>query len=273
MTENQEVKIIDPVNRLKEAFGSPLFLTLAILVSVVTGVGIFLFSFNIFYILTTIGVWLVYASAKSDGALNSNGLAMISGTAKAVKIVSLVMAILIIVLAVVFAGLCSVSIPSIMEEDLTVYDLKAAVYEALEESGAVVSINGSTIEEVFDALEEAVGTAGISLSSFFVIFIVIVAVSLLIIGAVLLVLSLTFCRTLHKFHKSVCENAKCGAEIQKAKSLKVWLMVLGILSAIGALSAGVEVSMLSSFAGAGVYIVGSVWVSKYFCSEAKTEEQ
>ena len=273
MTENQEVKIIDPANRLKEAFGSPLFLALAILVSIVTGIGIFFSSFDIFYILTTIGVWLVYASAKSNGPLSSTGLAMISGTAKAIKIVSLVLAILLIVLAVVFAGICSVSIPSIIEEDITVPELKYAVYEALEESGVSVSINDSTIEEVFDALEEAVDSAEIPLSAFFVIFIVVIELFILICGVVMLVLSLTFYRTLHKFHKSVCENARYISEIQKAKSLKVWLMVLGILSAIGSLSTVGELTMISSLAGAAVYIVGSVFVGKYFCSEPKTEEQ
>ena len=272
MTENQEVKIIDPANRLKEAFGSPFFLALAILVSIVTGIGIYFSSYNIFYILTTIGVWIVYASAKSDGPLSSTGLAMISGTAKAVKIVALVLAILVLVLAVIVGGLCSVWLPSV-DEDVTVSELKADVCEALDKNGIFISVNDLTLNEIFDALEEGTKTAEISLRSFLVILIVVAELFLFIYGGVMLVLSLTFYRTLHKFHKSVCENARYISEIQKAKSLKVWLMVLGILSAIGSLSTVGELTMISSLAGAAVYIVGSVFVGKYFCSEPKTEEQ
>ena len=261
MTENQEVRIIDPTNRIKEAYGSPLFLTLAILVSAATLAGLMLWSsFNILYILTTIGMWIAYAAAKKPVFdSNNKGLSMISGTAKAAKIIMLVAAIILLVCAIILTGVCAVMIPALAEEDvmMTIYDLE---YYLEQEAGMALTIDEELNALLYEAFGDALFSAAALITAVFVIMIVV----FFFVGIILLVLSLTFYKTLHKFCRSVCENVKCGAPIEKANSLKAWLIVLGVFSAIGALGSLVYLD-ISAIAEAGIYIVGYVWVKKYFC--------
>ena len=263
MTENQEVKIIDPANRIKEAYSSPLFLTLSILVSIATAAGLMWGRVNVLYLLTTIGMWLAFAAAKKPVFdSNNKGLTMISGTAKAAKIVIMVAAIVLLVCAVILTACCAVIIPALAEEDamITIYDLE---YYIEQETGGEFAMD----EDLTYFLYEVVGDTLFSAAALVTAVLVMLIVLFFFLGVVMLVLSLTFYKTLHKFCRSVCENVKCGAPIEKASSLKTWLLVLGVFAAIGAVGA-LAYFDIASIAEAGIYIVGYVWVNKYFCEKS-----
>ena len=273
MNENENIRIKLPTDKLAEAFSSPLYLTLAVLVSIVTGASLLGGGgIEIFYLLTTIGAWLVYAAAKKN-EMSSEGMAIISGTSKAVRIVSLVLAILVLVIAVIMTFGVSFIISDIPENMSAEALMKVIDREMVDGN---LELDAQTYGLIRDTLYEVERAAdGMDLSVFVGIFLIIVTVVLYVVGAVLLVFSLTFYKTLHKFNKSLCEHARMGAEVKKASSLRVWLMVLGIISGIGAIS-GPNLfnpfALASSMSGAAVYIIGSVWIGKYFLDEAVNKE-
>lgn len=273
MTENVNVSTKAPTARLIEALSSPLFLTLAVLLSVVTGASLIGGSINILYLLSMIGAWLVYTSAKKY-ELNDKGLALISGTSKAAKIICLVVSIFLIVMAVVFAFGVS-GIISELPEKLTAESIMNTIDETMAKGNLKLDkYTYDTVQKALIEIEKAMGTTNISV--FFSVLLITLVAVMFVVGVVTLVLSLTFYKTLHKFNKSVCERARMGAEIKKASSLRVWLMVFGIISGIGALSsisAFYLVGSAASLAQAGVYIVGSIWIGKYFMDVPAVEEK
>ena len=273
MYENNEERIIDPTNQLRRAFYSPLFLTLCILVSVVTFFELMAGSINPIYILVTIGSWLVYASALRGGRLDHSGLAIISGTAKAMKILCIVLAIILLVCTavVIVTGIFSVTTFSIeYDTEITVRQFFDMLQNELINENPTLDLNAIGFYEFRDAIIERTDNAKFSISGVILASFVISSVVMAVVGALLLVMGLTFYKTLHTFHKSVCLNAQNGLSgIKKANSLRVWLMVIGILSAIGSIPLSINPITLSSLASAGVYIVGSVFVSKYFCTPAE----
>lgn len=273
MNENENSRIKLPTDKLAEAFSSPLYLTLAVLMSIVTGASLLGGGgIEIFYLLSTIGAWLVYAAAKNNG-ISSEGLAIISGTSKAVRIVSLVLAILVLVIAVFSTVGISAIISEIPEKMSAEAFMKVIDKEMANGS---LELDTQTYGLIRDALYEiGRATEGMDISAFISIFLIIITVVMYAAGAVLLVFSLTFYKTLHKFNKSLCERARMGAEVKKASSLRVWLMVLGIISGIGAISGPNLFNMFalaSSLSGAATYIIGSIWIGKYFLEESVNSE-
>lgn len=224
-------------------------------------------NFNVFYILTTIGMWLVFAAAKKPVFDSDNkGLTMISGTAKAAKIVIMVAAIVLLVCAVVLTACCAVIIPALAEEEdvmITIYDLE---YYIEQEIGSELSMDEDLTYLLYESFGDTLFSAAALVTAVFVMLIVL----FFFVGIIMLVMSLTFYKTLHKFCKSVCENVKCGAPIEKASSLKTWLIVLGAFAAIGAVGSLVYFD-ITSIAEAGIYIVGYVWINKYFCEKSSIE--
>ena len=206
---------------------------------------------------------MTYASALK-GELNRSGLAMISGTTKAVKIIFIVAGAILIVCSIVIAALSG----SAIQEMLT--DGEVTSFSELFKSdvGNYLEINGvkaSGLQEFAAELDAAIKESGVPFGALLEAFLFGVSIGLFIGGALMLVMAFTFYRTLHKFHKSVCLNAKYGtSEIKSAKAAKVWLLVLGILSAISALSTPIGVALLPQLVNAGVYIVGYVFISRYF---------
>ena len=270
MNEEQEIKISDPTNQgggvffspMFMAFSSPLFLTLCILVSTVAGVSLISGSINVIYVLITIGAWMTYASALK-GELNRSGLAMISGTTKAVKIIFIVAGAILIVCSIMIAALSGSAIQEMLKDG----EIKS--FADLFKSGTGnyldVSIKASGLDTFIAELDAALKESGVPIGALLEAFLFGISIGLFVGGALMLVMAFTFYRTLHKFHKSVCLNAKYGtSEIKSAKAAKVWLLVLGILGAIGALSTPISVALLPHLANAGVYIVGYVFISRHF---------
>lgn len=91
---------VQPVG--KQAFTNPLFLTMAVLISVNAAISIFDGTFNVISILLAIAFWLVFSAAKSqEEPFKTTGLKMASGTIKALWILTWVVGGFI-----GFAGIC-----------------------------------------------------------------------------------------------------------------------------------------------------------------------
>ena len=259
MTYEQE-RITDPTGRIKEAYGSPLFLAIAIIMSAVTLMSLYSGGINVFYVLTVVGMWITFDAAKKD-VFDSKvkGLTIISGTAKATMIVMRVAAIILIVCSIVMIALCATAAPFLEENDkmITVNDVEHYMEQELE-------IDLTVEEELRLFLHETFGDALFSAAALLKAVLVILAAGMLIGGVLMLVLSLTFYKTWHRFCRSVCENVKHGAPIEKANSLKAWLIVLSVFAVIGALGA-IAYLDIAAMAEAALYIVGYVWIKKYFC--------
>ena len=251
MTENQENIIIDPANRIRDAYASPIFLALAILTS-----GAAILGLNLLYALAAIAMWITYAAAKGTADMTS-GLAFISGVAKAAKIVMRVAGILLIVCAVLLAAVGVVAMGMVEEYDrpLTVYDIDGYIEDEMGEY-----ITDEARGELFDGLYEILGEGSYAATALALIVIVAIVTFVLVSGIIYVVLAGTFYSALHKFSRSVCENAKNGAPIEKAKALSVWLIVMGVFS-VFALADELALSVILC---AAVYILGSVWIKKYF---------
>lgn len=257
MTEQYESR---QTNIVREAFASPLFLAFSILMSVATIVNYF----NVFYILATIGMWIAFASAKSkDVKMKSSGIKLLSGTAKAFKIFSLVLSIIIIVsclfTTIIFAASGNSISEKIDEKIITSNDSFADFVNSEYEK----SCNRPLPEEIYKGLEEF-DAIGISIGKLICIVIVCLSLAGLFVGIIYLVLALTFYRFLHKFIRSVClYNENDGGIIEKATAVKIWLIVLGIFSAIGSITLAFANPLLLSVPA--MLIVGYAWVGKYFC--------
>lgn len=249
-------------NLVREACSSPLFLALSIIVSVATLISFY----NVFYILLTIGMWLAFASAKSkDAKMKGNGLKLLSGTAKAIRIVALVIAIIIIVFSII-----SLIVVSFVGPDLA-HEIDSGVISVDSIAGIVSDYYEEYFDEklpsdVYEALQEyesLLSGSDISVGTLLCIVLIFLSISGVFFGAFYLVLSLTFFRFLHKFIRSVfLYNENNGGTIEKSKAVKGWLIVMGILSAIG--SFALVFSNPLYLAEPAMLIVAYIWVGKYF---------
>lgn len=256
-TLETEVEITPPPaqpHRVTLAVKSQMFLTAAILMSISVGVYFVStlaagnLSVDIFQLLIMIGMWVAYSNASKtpdEKAIPANGLNMISGTVKALRIVSLVLSIIFIVCAVI-----CIAVGAFVGQNEAVFDSFKQGY--LEGIGAnsVLTINGSAL---FD-LRDLVKAPDVAMT-----FMIIMGVVFLVFAIILLVVFyFLFLKTLHRFTYSVCENVKYGTPIEKANSAWAWLFVLGILSAIFSLG-----NPLVNGPGIAAEIIAALIIRKY----------
>lgn len=233
---------------LARLFTEPLFLTMCILESVSVAAAIFLngiFSLgnivpHVPGVLFVIFLWMLYAQSRKGDA-DPKSMRYISGTCFAVYIVNWVSAG-----ALMLSGLllCAVSgaLSGFMD---TVMD---AVL------GSVSGIN--TVLDVF----KLTGTA----------LFVVIGIMALLTGVVTMLLNLFGYRNIHRFAQSAYRSAESGVwQPVQLKTAHTWLMVYGILQAIGALSSlGSLSGLLGSGCGAAALIVASLWLRKHFPDNA-----
>ena len=241
-SENQNGGAAWPV--LKSWFSSNLMLVIAILITVSVGLGIFAGSYNILGILITIGLWMAYASAKSeDSRMNPTGLKIISGTLKATVIIFHVLAGLLFVLGII----CLAARDYLLYNFVTFGDLFAT------------GITGSIAD--MDGLMYLLGN--IAGDTLFTILAVVIFVAAICIE----IENIFFMRNAHKLAKSLCLSADTGVmNIAKSSTVRIWMLVLGILECIGVISViasgGGFADIVSTACGAALYIVGSVWINR-----------
>ncbi len=219
----------------------PLFLVIAILESVYVGLSLASGAFpSVINILLTIFLWLIFAKGR-NGTPPTSQMRCLSGTLFAEYVISWIAigAIALIVLLVIIllaAGL----------------------------SFAEAEIMSSLTDELTPMLGQF-GLSSDMLSEFMTAFIIVLVIGLVIAIAVLVVITIFGIRPMHLFASSLyksCENP--DVIIVKRKATQNWLLVLGILSAVGAIGQGSLLAVLGNGSNAATLIVGSVLIRKYF---------
>lgn len=237
-------------NKITKALNSPLFMTVSLLFTVSFGIEAFLsfflsgsLSLDIITLLIIIGLWMTYSAAKDTPLTESvpvSGMNLISGTVKAVRIICLVLSVLCMIAGIAFLVMIFIvnTFPEISEAYMG--EVQAALYILIKQSFGM-----------FDSVSK------VTAFSFFM------AVLSIGMSALFYVLGYRiFLKKAHRFVYSLCEHLKTGTSVENGNALFVWLMVLGIISAVFALLSGT--SVLIDGTRAAALIVASCWIKTYF---------
>ena len=237
---------------LKSAFRSGLFLAMCILMTITLVTGTVTFSIldfsevsfsyniNVISLLITIGMWMTYSSARDNTTdqLKPGGFSIVSGCIKAIRIIMWVCIGIIIACGVICIA-ASFIVP-------------AEMYESLAEQirGAIqANLQGETVDEL---LRLITGEMAALVLLFLGIFKILAAV-------IILIFNLTFYKFAHRLAYTMAEFVKGRAtDIECAKTVSTWLLVLGILSALSAFAS------IGAACQSAMYIVGSVFLKKSF---------
>ena len=226
-----------PGVRVLTALKDSLFLILCIVYSAGTLFSLINGDFSVIGILMTIFLWLTYANAQKGVASREN-LRCISGTVFASYVINYVIAG-----SVAFVGL-------------------VVMIFGTGGSGFLADI----IRFVFK--EAGFGFHDGFMSRFIAGAAMIFGAVLIIGAAIVAVINYFSTRSIHLFVQSVYRNdGGVQIGISNANTARIWLMVLGILEAVGAVSAlfGKDaMQFIASGAGAAAKIIGSIMIEKYY---------
>ncbi len=199
--------------------------TIATCLALVAGISNTGVTFDLLGILATIFLWIVYSSAKK-GTVDGKNLRRLSGVAYAQYIISLVVGA---ILAVAGVLLCVLA-PNVEEMP-----------------GSLESLFGDNLDEIMEL--------GLTMV------LIVMGVVLICIGVMMFIFALCGYRKIHSFTKSLYQSADADAcLLQNAEKAGSWMLVFGILQAIGILSGGFGVGTIANGCGAAVLILGYVLV-------------
>lgn len=237
--------------RVIAALQDPLFLVICILWSISALMQLTNGFFNVIPVLLTIFLWLVFAKARR-GETPQKQLRCISGVVYAQYIIIYVLAgvmllagMLCLVFGTTFIGRGGILLP-----DLSEFALKY-------------------LPEQFWDTFDVLGVA----------FFVGLGIGLILAAAAYVVVNILGFRRVHRFAKSVYENAYSDVFLPDAKAARIWLMIFGIASAaqvpnslLAMVISGVEygsastgfVSLLASGCSAAVTILASILIKKHY---------
>ena len=230
--------------KLKAAFSGTLFLVMAILTSASTVLSFLssasggVFSLGITNILFIIAMWMLFATSRSaEKPLSRSAMTLAHGTSIALYVIGWVIFGLLVFLAICFFIVSTANIPADF-----LYTLFYSIADAL---GAFAYI--------FSGIMSFIGI-------------------ILVLAAVIVALiTVFFYGSLKKFTHSVRASYDTGVmDIQKAKTVHVWFLVLGILNAVEAVSGLITIGytgalpVLSTACTAAAYIIAYVWAGQHF---------
>lgn len=258
VSEAINLEALRPRLDLRAAFGSGMFLAICILTTILTVVGSFTitlsegefstsYGVDVLTLLITIGLWITYSSAKSaESPLKKSGLTMVSGTIKAIRILTWVSTSIILVSGVIIA------VAALLAPD--------AFYDEFVE-GVREEFNSAEFREAMTALlgQDFIDTylRDVDYSALIPIVLVALGIILCFTMVIALIFNVTFYKRLHQFAKSMCRCAEDPDALpEHANTVAIWLLVLGILSIFSGLT-GV------------VMILGYVFIKKYIVEPAE----
>jgi len=239
-----EVAPVNPAaDRVFALLKDRLFLAICILLTCAgaltlgTGNGI-----PVFIALAAIFSWLAYSDAQK-GMVNVKHLRHISGTVYANYVVINVVSIIVLVCGIV--------------------------------STAFLALTGSTgidvpINEITQVIEELTGIF-VPPEGIYIVLTVTV-VTLIVIGAVCLVLNVFGMRKIHRFAKSVYQSIITQTpEFEYVRAARNWLIFFGVCGAISALSSLTTeiIAALTSLCSASSMIIAVILINKYFIENEK----
>lgn len=214
---------------LRAALSSGLFLAICVLSTVALFFNSFDFDFSqgistgsidVFGIISTVGLWITYASARDrKGEINPTGATMVSGCIKAQRILIWVL----IGIVAAFGILCIVA---------------GAVIQAVPELSDTITENFSDYVRLTGSeyLDELIATVEELIANGFVMLLFIgIGIGMLITAIIMLIFNLTYYKSCHRLARSVAEMIKGRTDtLVCTRAVSVWLMVLGIFSAVTA---------------------------------------
>ena len=192
-------------------------------------------------ILLTIFLWLTYADAQK-GFANEKHLQCVSGTVYASYIVTNVASIILIV--------CGVLLGVVLEMLAGTAEFVEGFNEAISQYDL-----GEFVFSYEDIPQAFMGLVG-----------VLIGVVFAVIGAIAMVINILGMRKIHRFAKSVYQGIMCqNPNFENPRAAKNWLMVLGVLSAIGAVVSLLSepVTAIASGCEAAAAIIASVLIDKH----------
>ena len=253
--------------KVTKLVSSNLFLAATILVTVST-VGSIFVSAGLMNILFTVFMWTAYASAKK-GAVSYNNIRNMSGTVFATKVLYIIAAASSALCAGIFLLLGvsadnSLNYPSDNSDVLSLFSaLDINIEEFMEDFNGILGNQGS--QNYISAL------------------LIIAGVILAVVAVLMFIYALCGVGSIHKFLKSTYEGIRDGNEdVKKINACKNWLLVMGIIDALSALTVfdfsgiqsaldtGSVLELIQNSAefiiiatGAAAYIIGFVLVGKF----------
>ena len=260
-TENQEETLIPPAKKpaidskdFVKIFSHPLFLVASILATISLAFSVEMSveygaAGNIFKLLFVIGMWLAYVKAKS-GSVPLGGMKLFGGALNVYYILRYVACGMLFAAGgiMIFVNFTFGFTFETLFEQLTkfgVHDVEQmGIYQWYAEMVERVSEVGLTVEVVINAI--FVG----------------IAASLMFAAIVMFIINVIFTRRERDFVRSMCQNAQNGEnEIVAANIVRIWLLVIGIIVAVGAVFSQ---SLLAGGTYAAYLICLSVWIKKTF---------
>lgn len=268
------------LKKIEAMFASPLFLTVAILYSVVTAMSVIISrTFDVVSIILVIALWLAFAAAK-DGKLSEKqtGIKMISGCAKAWYIIlwvviGIILACSVLIMAIGPAALDMVEdvvteYPKYVESEINesadsdnyndfVYNLNGVFDDVDGEFSYNFSINGD-VEDLLHRFENIPA----AMSRFFY---TVIGMILIVVSVILILINIFFYRNLHKLTKSVCVSFETGnVKLEKLRTVKIWLIVLAVFSGLNTMNSLLFVSIagVSSGCSCAAMILAVIMLSK-----------
>ncbi len=247
-----------PLNKAKKFLSDPLFITIAILLTVAAGVKLLMFSIDIFLIPIVIGVWMVYAGNASESTrLMGSGITITSIAVKVQYIVIHVVCGLLIttgvILLVAFASMGAAA--------------GSFTYETFEEAAAgmgITTIVEGGSSDALDAIFSLIGRfSGAVVGTF------LFSVTLFVSGITIL-FNILFIR---RFSKFITKAKRALIEEQPVelgdRRCATWLLVYGIISALGALSSFVQSANILVLATNGCVAAACILASVLMKKEAE----
>ncbi len=237
-------------NHITKALRSPLFMTVALLLSIAFGFDMIITFLmqgtlipDIILLLLIIGLWITRSSANSTpltNAVSAAGMNLVSGTVKAVRIIALVLSILCMLASAAFL----IMIPIV----------KATPDIAEAYMGETQAVLYMIIGQSFSQFDSPAMVNTFNLYAAIVAFVC--GLLFLIVGYCL------FLKKAHRFTYTLCNSMKNGTTVDNAKPLANWTLVIGILCAIQSLTSGLGI--LADGLLSAALIVSSCWLRTYF---------
>ncbi len=225
--ENKGKRFAD---RIKVIFSSKAFFTAVIAYTVVAGASLIAGSVDIFAILFAIGMWMAYSMAKRETPFKE--MKFLSGVLKAYYIV----AIIGIVCMFIAATLCIVFAPNVMTLDTEI----DAGLDALENGNGdsyvnfYMELDGETLEEL-DEIRGEIKDLGMSIADFLGIIMIVLGVVLIIGAVVTIIINELFVRKLRKQLENSIDAIASNSEAELSlRGIKIWFIVIGVLTAVSA---------------------------------------
>lgn len=249
--------------KLRAVFTSNAFLTATIAFTVVAALSLMIGSLDIFATLFAIGMWLAYSASKS--ASPKSAVKFLSGTVKAYYIVNIIGIVCLIVSGVLLIAVA----PSVFELKDGIYDILNTASEGY--SNLFMAVSGEDIE-IVKAIDSWVAeNVGVELALFFGAVMIILGVVFIISAALTLVINIFFVKNLSKILigcTSALENeSECEINLS---SIRAWLIVLGVFSAVSAVSSLLGAGIFAAASG-GATATACIALSKAFEKEAATD--